>query len=38
VIELHGEECTALFNKALSGGRWAISTCDELTVCRRIDN
>jgi hypothetical protein len=35
VIELHGEECSRVFLDAIQGHDFVISTCDELTVCRR---
>lgn len=35
VIELHGPECEAVFHRALSGQGFVISSCDELTVCKR---
>ena len=33
VIELHGPECEAVFNRAISGQGFAVTSCDELTVC-----
>lgn len=36
VIELHGERCTEIFEKAIANAGFAVSTCDELTVCRRV--
>ncbi|HUS40887.1 MAG TPA: hypothetical protein VMX74_15645, partial [Pirellulales bacterium] len=35
VIELHDEECRAVFMKAIASADFAISQCDELTVCKR---
>jgi FkbM family methyltransferase len=35
VIELHGAPCEASFFKAIQGEGFAVSTCDELTVCKR---
>lgn len=38
VIELHGNECRAIFSKAISTNRFALSECGELTVCKRLTN
>jgi FkbM family methyltransferase len=35
VIELHGEEAKRVFHSAVAHLKFAISHCDELTVCRR---
>lgn len=35
VIELHSAACEASFFKAIQGEGFAVSTCDELTVCTR---
>ncbi len=35
VIELHGDECKTIFEKAIAPQGFAVSTCDELTVCKR---
>jgi FkbM family methyltransferase len=35
VIELHGEECAAIFHRAIDGSDFDVSLCDELTVCLR---
>jgi FkbM family methyltransferase len=35
VIELHGAECTQVFDAAVEPERFLRSTCDELTVCVR---
>src|ERR1700682_5029901 len=35
VIELHGAACEASFFKAIQGGGFSVSSCDELTVCTR---
>lgn len=35
VIELHGPRCERTFAQAVQGRGFAISRCDELTVCRR---
>lgn len=35
VIELHGPDCEEIFHKAVAPQGFAVSTCDELTVCRR---
>jgi FkbM family methyltransferase len=35
VIELHSAACEASFSKAIQGEGFAVSTCDELTVCTR---
>jgi FkbM family methyltransferase len=36
VIELHGEDCARVFEAAVQNESFARSTCDELTVCRRV--
>ena len=36
VIELHGEECEAIFFKAMSPYKYDLYTSGELTVCRNI--
>lgn len=36
VIELHSEECRAVFMAAIAGRGFSLSECDELTVCRRV--
>lgn len=33
VIELHGDEASKIFHSAVADSGFAISTCDELTVC-----
>ena len=35
VIELHGADCSAALHRAIDGLGFAISTCGELTVCKR---
>lgn len=35
VIELHSDECRAIFMKAIEGEGFLLSQSDELTVCRR---
>ena len=35
VIELHGPRCREVFMTAIDGFGFELSTCDELTVCRR---
>lgn len=35
VIELHGKACREIFFKAINGFGFEVSTCDELTVCKR---
>ncbi|MDG3007513.1 FkbM family methyltransferase [Paludisphaera mucosa] len=35
VIELHGRERERIFHEAIAGRDFEVSTCDELTVCRR---
>lgn len=35
VIELHGEECTSIFKKAIAPQNFTLSQCGELTVCTR---
>jgi len=35
VIELHGEERARVFHRAIAGGGYLVSQCDDLTVCRR---
>ena len=35
VIELHGDRCASVFDQAVESQKFAISTCDELTVCER---
>ena len=37
VIELHGPECEKIFHEAIRGQDFSISSCDELTVCKRAD-
>jgi FkbM family methyltransferase len=37
VIELHGPECERVFHAAIAHESFDVSTCDELTVCRRRD-
>jgi FkbM family methyltransferase len=37
VIELHGRRCTEVFMDAIDGFGFDVSTCEELTVCRRPD-
>jgi hypothetical protein len=34
VIELHGEQCEAVFQNAVAGRGFEVSRCDELTVCK----
>lgn len=34
VIELHGDRCEAVFHRAIAQRGYAVSRCDELTVCR----
>jgi len=36
VIELHGSECRSIFERAISNVKFAVSQCDELTVCKRV--
>jgi FkbM family methyltransferase len=36
VIELHSEECTSIFQRAISAQNFAVSHCGELIVCRRL--
>jgi FkbM family methyltransferase len=35
VIELHGDRCERLFHQAIAGRGFAVSRCDDLTVCKR---
>jgi hypothetical protein len=35
VIELHDAECRDTFFKAIAVQHFTVTTCDELTVCRR---
>jgi FkbM family methyltransferase len=35
VIELHGKQCRDIFMDAIDGFGFELSTCEELTVCRR---
>src|SRR6266849_2034454 len=35
VIELHGADCRAALHRAIDGLGFAITTCGELTVCKR---
>ena len=37
VIELHGEKCTNIFMKAVGDRNFAITQCEELTVCLSQD-
>jgi FkbM family methyltransferase len=37
VIELHGPQCRQIFMDAIDGFGFDVSTCEELTVCRRLD-
>jgi hypothetical protein len=38
VIELHGDSCSQPFYRAVGALPFAVSACDELTVCKRILN
>lgn len=35
VIELHGEECASIFEKAIAAQNFRVSQCGELTICTR---
>jgi len=37
VIELHGPECETVFHRAIAGYGFAVTSCDELTVCKRTN-
>jgi hypothetical protein len=36
VVELHGPECTQVFERAIEGQPFQKSRCGELTVCKRL--
>ena len=38
VIELHGPRCKQIFAAAIEPSRFAVSQCDELTVCKKAAN
>ena len=35
LIELHGDDCRAIFENAIAAQNFVVSQCDELIVCRR---
>jgi hypothetical protein len=36
VIELHGKQAEEVFFEAIASENFSVSTCDELTVCKRL--